>query len=208
MILQGHILFFFVFHQFGSYFPLIQTWFCDSFNRRYNFLTQSYGSWRMSENEFINDNSETITHLRKIPALECFNEDDLKDFLRFSEVKTYAENDVIIAENSKDDRVFYLISGKAKVIKNGRELIILRRTGDVFGEIGVVTGVARSATVIASSPTMCVSIRLSEIDKLDEKNRLTFKYMVFRGFAEILANRLKKTTEELLDAQNKIHKHK
>ena len=162
----------------------------------------------MSENEFINDNSETITHLRKIPALECFNENDLKDFLRFSEVKTYAENDVIIAENSKDDRVFYLISGKAKVIKNGRELIILRRTGDVFGEIGVVTGVARSATVIASSPTMCVSIRLSEIDKLDEKNRLTFKYMVFRGFAEILANRLKKTTEDLLDAQNKIHTHK
>jgi CRP/FNR family transcriptional regulator, cyclic AMP receptor protein len=158
----------------------------------------------MSENEFINDNSETITHLRKIPALECFSEKDLKEFLRFSEVKTFSENEVIIEENSKDDRVFYLITGKAKVVKNGKELIILRRTGDVFGEIGVVNGVARSATVIAASPTMCVSVRLSEINKLDAKNRLTFKYMIFRGFAEILANRLKKTTEELLDAHNKI----
>ena len=162
------------------------------------------GSSPMSSNEFTNDNSETITLLRKIPTLECFSEEDLKEFLKFSEVKTYAEKEVIIEENSKDDRVFYLISGKAKVIKNGKELIILRRTGDVFGEIGVVTGVARSATVIADSPTMCVSIRLSEIEKLDEKNRLTFKYMIFRGFAEILANRLKKTTDELLAAQNKI----
>ncbi|MCU0598861.1 MAG: cyclic nucleotide-binding domain-containing protein [Desulfobacterales bacterium] len=158
----------------------------------------------MSENDFINDNSETITHLRQIPALECFSEKDLKEFLNFSEIKAYAENEVIIEENSKDDRVFYLITGKAKVVKNGKELIILRRTGDVFGEIGVVTGVARSATVIAASPTTCVSISLSEIDKLDEKNRLTFKYMIFRGFAEVLANRLKKTTEELLEAQKII----
>jgi CRP-like cAMP-binding protein len=160
----------------------------------------------MSEREFINDNSETITHLRKIPALECFSEQDLKEFVQFSEVKTYSENDVIIEENSKDDRVFYLISGKAKVVKNGRELIILRRTGDVFGEIGVITGVARSASVYAAGPAMCVSFRLSEIDKLDERNRLTFKYMIYRGFAEILANRLKRTTEELLDAQTKIQK--
>jgi CRP-like cAMP-binding protein len=159
----------------------------------------------MSENEFINDNSKTITHLRQIPALECFSEDDLKEFLRFSEIKTYMENEVIIEENSQDDRVFYLISGKAKVVKNGKEVIILRRTGDVFGEIGVITGVARSATVIAAGPTMCVSIRMSEIDKLDEKNRLAFKYMIFRGFAEILANRLKKTTEELVEAQSKLN---
>jgi len=158
----------------------------------------------MNEKDFISDNSETITHLRKIPALECFSEDDLKEILQFSEVKTYSENEIIIEENSQDDRVFYLVSGKAKVVKNGKELIILRRTGDVFGEIGVVTGVARSASVYASGPTMCVSIRLTEIDKLDEKNRLTFKYMIYRGFAEILANRLKRTTEELLEAQNKI----
>jgi CRP/FNR family transcriptional regulator, cyclic AMP receptor protein len=160
----------------------------------------------MDRNDLIDDNSETITYLRKIPALECFSEEDLKEFLRFSELKTYSENEVIIEENSNDDRVFYLVSGKAKVVKNGKELIILRRTGDVFGEIGVITGVARSASVYASGPTMCVSLRLSEIDKLDEKNRLTFKYMIFRGFAEILANRLKRTTEELLEAQNTIKK--
>ncbi len=162
----------------------------------------------MTADDFINDNSDTVTHLRKIPALECFTDEDLREFLRFSEIKTYAENETIIQEKTKDDRVFYLISGKAKVIKNGKELMILRRTGDVFGEIGVITGVARSATVVAAAPTMCVAIRTSEIDKLDEKNRLTFKYMLFRGFAEILANRLKKTTEELIEAQNLINKKK
>ena len=160
----------------------------------------------MSENEFINDNHSTIQHLKKIPALECFSEQDLETFLRFSEVKTYTENETIIEEGNQDDRIFYLISGKAKIVKNGKELIILRRTGDVFGEIGVITGVTRSANVYAIGPTTCLIIRTSQIDNLDEKNRLTFKYVLYRGFAEVLANRLKITTQELVDANSELSK--
>ena len=160
----------------------------------------------MVDNDFTRDNSDTIMHLRKIPAMEAFSDEDLQEFLRFSEVRTYQENELIIAENTRDDRVFYLVSGKAKVVKNGRELIILRRTGDVFGEIGVVSGVARSASVYAAGRTTCVAIRLSQIENLDERNRLTFKYILFRGFAEILANRLKRTTDELINAQNKLRR--
>ncbi|MCD6584176.1 MAG: Crp/Fnr family transcriptional regulator [Desulfobacteraceae bacterium] len=162
----------------------------------------------MTETGFLNDNQDTIQYLKKIPSLECFNEQDLKTFMRFSEVRTYKENESIIEEDSLDDRVFYLIAGKAKVMKNGRELIILRRTGDVFGEIGVVTGIARSASVYAASPTTCLVVRTAQIDTLDEENRLTFKYVLYRGFAEILANRLKKTTEELMDAKAEISKIK
>lgn len=161
----------------------------------------------MTETGFLNDNQETIQYLKKIPALECFNERDLETFIRFSEVRTYAENELIIEENTLDDRVFYLITGKAKVMKNGRELIILRRTGDVFGEIGVVTGIARSASVYATGPTTCLIVRTSQIDNLNEENRLTFKYVLYRGFAEILANRLKQTTEELMEAKAEIAKN-
>jgi len=162
----------------------------------------------MSENEFIDDNQSTIQYLKKIPALECFSEQDLETFLRFSEVKTYTENATIIEEDNQDDRVFYLISGKAKVVKKGKELIILRRTGDVFGEVGVITGIARSANVYASGPTTCLIIRTSQIDNLDEKNRLAFKYVLYRGFAEVLANRLKITTQELVDANSELSRLK
>ncbi len=162
----------------------------------------------MSENEFIDDNHSTIQYLKKIPALECFSEQDLETFLRFSEVKTYMDNEKIIEEDTQDDRVFYLISGKAKVVKNGKELIILRRTGDVFGEIGVISGIARSANVYASGPTRCLIIRTSQIDNMDEKNRLAFKYVLYRGFAEVLANRLKITTQELIDANSELSRLK
>ena len=162
----------------------------------------------MGENDFINDNAATIQHIKKIPGLESFKGEDLEQFLKFSEIKTYTDNEIIIEENSRDDRVFYLISGKVKVMKSGKELVVLRRIGDVFGEIGVVTGIARSASVYALGHTTCLAIHVSQIDNLNEDNRLTFKYLIFRGFAEILANRLKKTTDELIETQKQLAKIK
>ena len=162
----------------------------------------------MVDQTFLKDNRESIQYLKSIPALECFSENDLQELLKVSEIITYKENDLIIRENSVDQRVFYLISGKAKVVKNGREVVVLRRTGDVFGEIGVVTGIARSASVYASSVTTCLVVDLSGIDRLSEANRLNFKYLIFRSFAEIMANRLKLTTEELLRTKDELEKFK
>ncbi len=162
----------------------------------------------MVDQKFIKDSEESIQYLKSIPALECFSEKDLAELLKVSEILTYKDKDLIIEENSVDQRVFYLIKGKVKVVKNGREVVVLRRTGDVFGEIGVVTGIARSASVYASSVTTCLVVDLSGIDRLSETNRLNFKYLIFRSFAEIMANRLKITTDELIRTRQELDKYK
>jgi len=162
----------------------------------------------MVDDTFLRDNNKTISHLRSIPSFEFFTEEDLKRLLEVSEIRTFQENDCIIKENDVDKRVYYLISGKVKVMKNGRELIILRRTGDVFGEIGVIAGVARSASVYAMTNTTCLILDISGIDRFDESKRLNFKYLIFRSFAEIMANRLKKTTEELIRVREELEKLK
>ena len=157
---------------------------------------------------FLEDNTDTIKYLKSIPALKCFSEDDLKELLKVSEIATYSKNELIIEENRVDQRVFYLIKGKAKVVKNGREVALLCRTGDVFGEISIVAGITRSASVYATSQTTCLVVDLSGIDHLSECNRLTFKYMIYKSFAEIIANRLKITTEELIRTRKELEKYK
>ncbi len=158
-------------------------------------------------NMFMKENTDTVQQMRTIPALENFSENDLRQLLSISSIDAYKDGERIISEeDTSDDRVFYLISGKVKVMKNGKELIVLRRTGDVFGEIGVIAGVARSASVFAVGKTACLAVKVSHIDHLDETSRLTFKYLIYRSFAEIMANRLKKTTEDLLEARREIER--
>ena len=158
----------------------------------------------MADRTFLQENQASVQHLRSIPALDKFTEKDLGELLTVSRIENYTDNERIIEENTTDSQVFYLISGKVKVIKGGKELVVLRRTGDVFGEIGVITGITRSASVYAVGRTTCLSVNIAHIDHLSEANRLTFKYLIYRSFAEIMANRLKNTTDELVRTRDRL----
>ena len=159
----------------------------------------------MTDN-LLEENTFTVQQMKTIPALENFNEQDLERLLQASTIQDFKDGDLITEENAHDNRIFYLIAGKAKIMKSGRELMVLRRTGDVFGEMGVITGVARSASVFAVGNATCLAVKLSDVDHLDETSRLTFKYLIYRSFAEIMANRLKRTTDELMEAREKIER--
>ena len=154
--------------------------------------------------DFLKDNSEIIDKLKQIPALEAFNESDLQELLQMAKLKQFEPGEMILKEGSADNWIFYLVSGKAKIVKNGKELVTLRRIGDVFGEMGIIGGTVRSASVHAIDKTVCLATDISVIDQMPKEKRSDIKYVIFRGFAEILASRLRETTDELLKCKEEV----
>ena len=69
--------------------------------------------------DFLKDNSELIDKLKQIPALEEFNESDLQELLQMAKLKQFEPGEMILKEGSTDNWIFYLVSGKAKIVKNG-----------------------------------------------------------------------------------------
>ena len=126
--------------------------------------------------------------------------------MQFSKILRFRSGDLIIAEGCYEGWIYYLISGKARIIKNGKELTVLQRTGDIFGEMSVIDGAARSASVYSVDETMCLAIDFSGTDKLALDNKLAFRYMIYRDFSEVLANRLRLTTLELVKSRNELEK--
>ena len=158
----------------------------------------------MIDAAFLKSNEEFISQLLRIPALGSVEGEDLKVLLDASRIGDYQSGDVIFQEGSMGKIIFYLCSGKARIIKNGRVLMTLHRTGDVFGEMGPIGGKARSASVEAISDVSCVEIDLSVIDNKNRSDAHMFRYLIFRGFAEILADRLRHTTEQLLSLRTEL----
>lgn len=152
----------------------------------------------MIDKAFLKSNSAIINQLMRIPALKSLNGEDLKDLMEASQTKSFKSGDIIFEEGSMGKLIFYMISGRVKVIKDGHELMTLQRTGDVFGEMGPIGGKARSASVEAMSPVSCIEIDLSVIDKKNRSDAHMFRYLIFRGFAEILAGRLRYTTDQFI----------
>ena len=150
------------------------------------------------------DNDELIRRLSNIPALKSFGELEIRALLQLSCIRQFRDGDRIFEEGAKSRLAYYLISGKVKIVKKNKELMTLQRTGDVFGEIGAIEGGRRTASVVAVGDTLCVELDISGVEERSDENHLLFRYMIFRGFSEILAHRLRVTTEELVALRNEV----
>jgi len=92
-------------------------------------------------------------HLRKIPLLSGLSEEEMagvKSELRF---KQYNKRDVVLQKGDNGDGLLFLISGQLQVIdvtEDGRAIgLRLLAPGDFFGEIAVINGSKRTASVVA-----------------------------------------------------------
>lgn len=160
----------------------------------------------MTNQERILGNQEILERLRMIPALKAFDDEELQELLKMSEIRDYEPGEMILEEGKTDGWIFYLVSGKVVISKKGKQLVTLETTGDVFGEMGAINGTVRSASVHAHGSAMCLALNISDIDKFSAKNRFAFRYIIYREFAQILANRLRETTDELIKAKEEIER--
>ena len=158
----------------------------------------------MIESDYLKDNSTLTQKLRQIPTLELFDEKDLQGALQLSKIRKYKPGELILEEDSYDNWIYFLVSGKVRVVKHGEELSVLSRKGDLFGEMGIIDGSARSASVYAIDETVCLATDASYVDRLSGNDKVAFCYILFRVFSEFLANRLRLTDEELIKAKEEI----
>jgi CRP-like cAMP-binding protein len=152
-----------------------------------------------------NENDELIAQtLREMLTLDLLDDDELHDLARISHIEAFEANDTIIAEGSYGGWVYFLLSGHIRIVKRGREMATLQRIGDLFGEMGVIDYAMRSASVQAVTKVTCLRINLAHIDRLPTNNRYAFRYALYRGFAEALAERLRVTTEKYLTTKEAL----
>ena len=97
--------------------------------------------------------------LARSPLFADLSQRDLRRVAKATEVYTFADGSDVVRENTPSDGFFVILEGSAKVSRGGRTL---RRMGpgDFFGEIGLLDGGPRTATVTADgSLTALVLLR-------------------------------------------------
>ena len=162
----------------------------------------------MKESEFLDENAIIIERLKQLPILKAFAKDDIKSLMQFSKVVEYEDGELIIEEGETDSCIFFVLSGRASVVKDGVEIAQLGNVGDVFGEMAVIQGRPRSASVKSVGKTLCLMVDASYIEMLEEGDKGTFMYVIFRIFSMLLATRLSDTNSALIEARQEIERLK
>ncbi len=158
----------------------------------------------MRETDYLKENKKALDLLRRIARFAAFSDEDLASFLAVGKLKEYEAGETIIKKGDTDHWVYFLVSGEVKIVKGEKTFAILKQGGDLFGEMGVVDGAPRSASVWALTKTMVLGLDCSELNEDRKRLASVFQYTVFRLCAESLAERLRLTNEEVIRLQTEI----
>lgn len=162
----------------------------------------------MRESPYLSGTREYLERLRKLPAFAAFQDEHLKLILSLSKLQWYDPGEVILREGEYGAWMYFVIAGRVGVERQGQEISCLRRAGEVFGEMGVIDGEQRSATVRAEAETMLLAVDAAFLDRLRGVERAVCYSLLNRLFAKILSDRLRATTKELADALRALDKRR
>ncbi len=162
----------------------------------------------MLESRYLKDNIENIQKLLTIPALRNFEAKSLGRLLNLSKIREYENGECIIKEGDFDPWLYFLLSGKIRISKEGMEINTINKKGEIFGEMRIIDSLSRSASVYAVGKTICLAVDTSAKSRLSggatQDEKLDFLLLLYRIFAEYMSIRLRATNEELISAKKKV----
>ena len=86
----------------------------------------------MLESRYLKDNIENIQKLLTIPALRNFEAKSLGRLLNLSKIREYENGECIIKEGDFDPWLYFLLSGKIRISKEGMEINTIDKKGEIF----------------------------------------------------------------------------
>lgn len=168
----------------------------------------------MQETTNLIGNQKLFNALKNIKNFQTFSDEDLRSFLDLGKLRRYETGEIIIMEDDSDKLVYFLLSGEVKVMKEGRTFKLMREGGSLFGEMGMLDGLPRSASIQANSPTLVLCLDGALIGHSAQSKRVSFYFTVFKFFAKVLTRRLRNVTlenaqlrDELFRKENLLRQH-
>jgi small-conductance mechanosensitive channel/CRP-like cAMP-binding protein len=98
--------------------------------------------------------AEAQAILRGEPLFDCLDETQLDNVLHTARINHYGRGERVIEEGAEGDSMFIVLRGSVhvSVLRNGSHIRLgSMRSGDCFGEMSLLTGERRSATIRADN---------------------------------------------------------
>jgi len=107
--------------------------------------------------------------LRRVQLFADLDRRQVEQIARLLKLRPFSKGQIVIMEGSGGAAFFIIDSGEATVSSKGVQLATLG-PGDYFGEIALIDGGPRSATVTAATDLVCYGLTFWEFRPLVERN--------------------------------------
>jgi CRP-like cAMP-binding protein len=117
-------------------------------------------------------------HLSRVRMFSSLNKKELGLVSRVAELQSVDAGAEIVKQGERGHEFYLIVEGKASVRRNGRKVATLG-PGDYFGEMAILDGGPRSASVVSDQPTELVVLSQREfMSVLDTVPSVSHKLLV------------------------------
>ena len=141
---------------------------------------------------------DPVAALQRVGLFSDLDRRQAEQIARLLKVRPFAKGETVIMEGSGGAAFFLIDSGQAAVSSKGVHLATLG-PGDYFGELALIDGGPRSATVTAATDLVCYGLTFWEFRPLIERNGV-----IAWKLLQALAKRLRATDPKQTQAPSAV----
>ena len=144
------------------------------------------------------DQDEARTILRNEPLFQCLTDSQIDRIVTQAHLNHFGRGERMVEEGAKGDSMFVILRGAAQVnvSKNGSNIpVATLSAGDCFGEMSLLTGEPRSATVRAERDCYVMEVNKAVMSQIIRDSPECLQQL-----SEILAQRKIATEDVIKDA--------
>ena len=138
---------------------------------------------------FPADESAVLAVLQRADLLGSLSDEEIQRLARCAKVRVYGAGEVVVRQREVGDSLFIVKRGAVDIHIDDTRVGALGE-GKIFGEMSLLTGEKRKATVVAED-----EVRLIEISKEDIEPLIKSNPKILEGLSAILAEREGKNIE-------------
>jgi cAMP-dependent protein kinase regulator len=122
--------------------------------------------------EETSNTSQELKELQASTLFSSFERDALIEIISSTELRSYNEGDIIVTEGEEGSSLFLIVGGSVKVFTRpedgGNMPLAELGPGDFFGEVSLLTGRPRTATITASTEVTAIELDRMSLDRIAE----------------------------------------
>lgn len=155
---------------------------------------------------------EDFTRLRLFNLFDNLSGDELARIGKNTEVIDFDEDEVVCVENTRSESMYFISSGEVSISQKGVTFAHLE-SGDYFGEMSLITGRTRNATVTTLVPSVLFEVSAGVFDRLFETSPTVMHNLLLTYDARLRRHnnvvvgqflKLKHQFDELEDSHNRL----
>lgn len=152
--------------------------------------------------------SDSIEFLANVPIFSDLDQETIQKIVKSGTIQSYKKNSVILSEEDSGSALFVIAKGKVKIARTSNDdkevILAILSESDFFGEMSLLDGMTRSATVTALEDSKLFMIQRAEFLDLLKKFPEVSIALLTELTKRLRASSMKIKALSLKDAEGKV----